>query len=322
VSLPAPRLDPAAARRIVANAIDRYVEARHARVEPFVDANFGLLASLRLHRRALGWDLVRAPANVALVGPYLATRLAASGLSRVGARGAADWLRGRRFFLGTDVARELEWRLHTDMLELPFEDGDRRSDKDALAAAILADPEFQAFLAQLAEPILRHRDEPETRARLRAHVETYSGARSAAADIVGNLVMASTGAAAFQQLTPGAISLGPVLATAIAHQAAVASFPLGAGLGSLWYGWFAVQPSVGLVAGVTGGLVLAAAVTAAFAGVVADPVQKALGLHQRRLHQLVELRGDSEVAFEVRDHYVARLFDLVDFVRGAARLMT
>ena len=60
-------------------------------------------------------------------------------------------------------------------------------------------------------------------------LETYAGARHAAADLFNNALLASTGAALFQKLTPGTFTLAPVLATALAHQAAVASFPLGAG---------------------------------------------------------------------------------------------
>jgi hypothetical protein len=155
----------------------------------------------------------------------------------------------------------------------------------------------------------------------------YADARSAAADLFNNALLAGTGAAVFQKLTPGTFTLGPVLAAAIAHQAAVASFPLGAAAGGLWYAWFPVQPSAGLLLGATGGLMLATAVTAGFAGVVSDPVLRALGLHERRLHRLIdalgrELEGDSEAAFQVRDHYVARIFDLLDLARAGARSLT
>ena len=52
-------------------------------------------------------------------------------------------------------------------------------------------------------------------------------------------------------------------------------------------------------------------------------MQRALGLHQRRLHRLIdalgrELEGDSDAAFHARDHYVARIFDLIDL--GARHL--
>jgi Family of unknown function (DUF6635) len=89
-------------------------------------------------------------------------------------------------------------------------------------------------------------------------------------------LLASAGATLFKQLTPGALSLGPVLAGAVAQQAAIASFPLGSAAGSLWYGLFSATPSGVLVASMTGGLIGLGAVVTAFAGVLTDPLQRAL----------------------------------------------
>lgn len=317
-----PAIDDAAANAILKRAIERYVAARHARVQEFIDANYALLGSLRLHRRALGLDLLRAPANVALLLPYLAMQLGAAGLRGLGARRSARWLRARKPFFETDVARELTFRLHRDLLELPYDDGRNRTGRDALALSILEEQP----IADLLDRLRAETDRPEARARVRTMLETYAGARHAAADLFNNALLAGTGAALFQTVTPGTFSLAPVLATALAHQAAIASFPLGAGLGGLWYAWFPAQPSIGLLLGTTGGLMLLTAVTAGFSGVIVDPVQRALGLHGRRLHRLIdvlgrELCGESEVAFEVRDHYLARIFDLVDLGRAAARTL-
>ena len=96
--LPAPALDDAEAEAIVARAIERYVAQRRGRVQGFVDANFGLLGALRLHRSALGLDLLRAPANVALVPPFLVVQLCAVALDRLGARHPAGWLRAASCF--------------------------------------------------------------------------------------------------------------------------------------------------------------------------------------------------------------------------------
>ncbi len=309
---------------IIEGAIERYIASRHERVAGFVDRHFSLIGSLRLHRQALGLDLVRAPANVVLMLPYLGMQLGGPALRRLGATQAAHRLSSRTPFLATDVARELTWRLHSDLLELPYDDGRYRSDKDALAEAILADPRVAAAVDLLAALARRHADDPDRQARLRRILETYAGTRAAAADLVNNVLLASAGLAAFQKLTPGTLTLGPVIAAALAHQAAVASFPLGASLGGIWYGLFPVTPSAALVAGATGGLVLLTATTAAFAGVVSDPLQRAFGLHQRRLHRLIEalgreLKGDSAAAFHARDHYVARIFDLIDLARAAHR---
>ena len=67
-----------------------------------------------------------------------------------------------------------------------------------------------------------------------------------------------------------------------------------------------------------------AAIATAFAGMVSDPVQRALGLHHRRLTALVD---GLERAFTARrrrgfvayDLYVARLMDLSDLLLGIAR---
>jgi hypothetical protein len=315
-------VEDAEVRAIVEHAIDRYIATRHERVAGFVDRHFSLTGSLRLHRRAVGLDLVRAPANVVLMLPYLGMQLGGAALRHLGARHAARRLSSRTPFLDTDVARELTWRLHSELLELPYDDGRRRSDKDALAAEILADPRVAAAVDLLAALARRHADDPDRQARLRRILESYAGTRAAAADLVNNVLLASAGMAAFQKLTPGTLTLGPAIAAALAHQAAVASFPLGASLGGIWYGLFPATPSAALVAGATGGLVLLTATAAAFAGVISDPVQRALGLHQRRLHRLIdalgrELRGDSDAAFHARDHYVARIFDLIDLARAA-----
>jgi hypothetical protein len=318
-------LDAAKVRQIVDDGIDRYLAARHAKVGDFVDANFGLSGSLRLHRHAVGLDLLRAPANVALIPPYLALQVGSAGARRLGAEGAARWLETRKLFFNTDVARELTGRLHAELLELPYADGRRRSDRDALAEEILSDTRLLTVFNTFESAILRHRHDEALRRRLKAMLDTYSDARTAAAELVVSTTMAGAGAAMFKQLTPGVLSLGPAVAGAIAQKAAIASFPLGAGIGSVWYGHFAAAPSTGLVAGTTGGLMVLAAAATAFAGVVGDPVQRALGLHQRRLHKLIdalgnEMRGGAQQAFRVRDHYVARIFDLLDVMQAVQRL--
>jgi hypothetical protein len=50
---------------------------------------------------------------------------------------------------------------------------------------------------------------------------------------------------------------------------------------------------------------------------VADPLQRLVDLHRRRLLRLIGmlediLCGDGEGRFPLRDHYVARLIDLLD----------
>ena len=233
---------------------------------------------------------------------------------RAGLAPAADWLDSRRYFLQTDVARELEWRLFTELLELPIRQGERVSERDALADEILRDPR----MAQGGGDELRSPAEQEAfRAWLAGAASTYEGTRVAAADLTNAAVSAGVGAFAFKKFTPGMMSLGPATAQVLVQNAAIAGFPLGSGAGALWYGVFPAAAPAALSIGLTGGLLAAGAVIGAFSGVVSDPIQRRLGLHHRRLKRLIdclerELTGQGDSRFTVRDHYVARTLDVIE----------
>jgi len=319
-------VDAAAARDIVNEAVARYCQSRHGRIESFAKENFSFLGSLRLHRHALGLDMVRAPVNLAMSAPFLTARIAAAGCRRVGRRQAADWLESRRFYLKTDVARELEWRLFVDFLELPFAQGTRVSEGDALAEELLRDSRVAGAIAARMEAAGLRGEDAKFRAWLSGALNTYQSTRVSSAEMSNALLGAGVGAIAFKQLTPGMMSLGPIAAHALVQSAAIASFPLGAGLGGVWYGLFPAVAPAALTVGATGGLVAAGAIFSAFSGVFSDPVQRRLGIHQRRLKKLLrcleqELRGDGEARFAVRDHYVARILDLFEGLNALRTLL-
>lgn len=319
------RPDAQMVRQAVADGLNRYYAERRTRVTPFVDEHFSLKGSARLHRAAFGLDVLRAPANILLSGPQAGLKIAAVAARAAGAKKAGAALDSRHLLLKTAVAREIEWLILTDLLELPFQQGDRIATPDALAAAILNDPAIAEPLARLLAGVGARASEPGFADRLAQALETYAGSRAAAAEIATNLLTTSAGAIALNKLTPGAIALGPALAGTLAQQAAIASFPLGTGLGSLWYGTFPAAPSLALVSSLTGGLVLGASAVAAFAGIVTDPLQRKLGLHQRRLLRLIDAlerqtTDPSARAYVVHDQYAARIFDLFDWLACAHRL--
>jgi hypothetical protein len=320
-----PEVDDHLARAVVSTAMRGYFRERRRRIGPFIDRHFSLGGAVRLHAKGFGWDLLRAPANLLLAVPNAGVQLAASGLGATGMRRAAGRLRALRVLLQTDVGRELQWLIMTELLELPWRHGDRVSSRDALAEAILAEPLVATMAQQVLAAIGRHGADSEFRARLEATLATYTDTRAAASEIATTLTLLGTGAVSVHQATPGAMTLGPALAAAIAQQSAIASFPLGSTLGSLWYGAFPAAASPALVAGLTGGLMLGAAALGAFAGLLTDPLQRHLGLHRRRLERLIaalERRwieghdGD----FVVRDHYAARLLGMLDVLASAWRL--
>ena len=314
-------LDRDLAVAAVAAGTRRYFADRRARVTPFIDRHFTLRGALAVHRAALGWDIAKAPVNLFLAAPQVAARLAAMVADKAGAPRAARILR-RPILLPTAVGRRIEWLVYTDLLQLPFRQGDRVCDHDALAESILADPVLTEAIAGI---LSGHARDLAFRESVRHAVTEYKASRAAAAEITTGLVSLGAGAAVFNKLTPGAASLGPTVAGLMAQQAAVASFPLGGWLGGVWYGVFPAAPSVGLLVVITGALVLSAATFAAFAGIVADPLQRLAGLHRMRLRRMIavlerQLTDPAAPGFAVRDHYVARLLDLFDLIATAVRL--
>lgn len=314
--------DAAVVRRAVEEGLRRYFSSRRDRADDFVARHFSLRGAAAIHRRAFGFDAFRAPLNLALAGPQVGLKLAGKAAKRAGRKRLANMLEQRNILLTTDVGREIEWLLRTELFELPYQDGKRVATRDALAETILADP---AIAVPLAAALRQQASDPAFRARLEEAMRQYLGSRAAAADITTSLAVLGTGAVTVKQLTPGVVSLAAPLAALLAQQSAIAAFPLGSGLGALWYGLFPAAPSALLVGGLTGGLLAAATVVAAFAGVIADPVQKRLGLHRRRLLRMID-RLEKQAfdpaapAFAVHDHYVARLLDLFDLLGSAYRL--
>lgn len=312
---------------IVDGAIGRYFEARRGRIDGFVKTHYSLIGSARLHRHALGWDVLRAPANVTVIGPTVALKLAALGARRLRAPRAAAWLGSRDLFLQTGVGREIDWLVQTEFLELPYIQKERTSTRDALAEEILIDARVEAVFSESLKAIEGQASRADFRIRLEEMLAAYTSSRAAAADLTNSLIGASVGAMALKKVTPSAISLGPPLAAAIAQHTAIASFPLGAGVGGLWYGAFPASASLGLVVGATAGVLGAASVLTAFTGVLTDPAQRRLGLHQRRLRRMLDVlerqfRGDEQARYVVREHYVTRLFDLLEVMRIAYRIAT
>lgn len=160
-----------------------YFDCRRAMIDDFVARHFTWPGTLRLHCAALGWDILRAPVNVALSPILVLTRFAAYLCRRLGGRGTADWRSRRRILLRTTVARRVEVLIVTDLLDLPLDEGAAARDPSALVRAILAAPQFR-------EAIRTRRSAAEAEAlgqRIAGALGEYAGARSAVAEMTTTL---------------------------------------------------------------------------------------------------------------------------------------
>ncbi|MEK0084570.1 DUF6635 family protein [Benzoatithermus flavus] len=279
-------LDP-----ILRAAVMTRAAACRARIPAFTARHFGLAGAWRLHREALGLDLLRAPLNVLLVGPALFLRIAAMLLRRLGFARSGTRLERRNPFLETRLARRIADLVLSELL---------RIDEATV-------------------------DAPASRERAHHLIAEYVAARHAVAEFAAALVALAAGLVLVQALTPGAISLGPILAKEMAQREAVEGFWLGSALGGLYHAWFPADVSWTRTVATTFAVMIGFALLATFTGLVTDPLQELLGLHRRRLRRLVDTLervalGESEASLALPDPWVARLVDLADAVLMAMRL--
>lgn len=318
-----PALTAQEAREIVTQAIHAHFDKVRARIPGFVDRTYGWVPALKINVKGLGRDIARAPLNAALVLPHFGLRLAAQGFARAGRHDTADWLNSRQLFLKTDVAREIEWRVWTELLELPYRDGGRVSAHDGLATAILAHPKLHDRLVQAERAYGRHMHEDALKERLMQAFTSYGESRAAAAEVASAFACLGAGAALLGQFTPSVLTLGPALSNLVAAKVAAAS---GGTLTGLWLGLVPIKAGAVTTVAVTAAAYLAAAAATAVSGAVTDPVQRHMGLHERRLNGMVDaielaLLGDTRAKFTPHDHYAGRLIDLADVLTAAWRLV-
>lgn len=283
---------PPCGRVVDAHAVTAQADACRARIPAFVARHFGWAGTLRLHRRALGLDLLRAPLNVLLVGPALFLRLLTLLCRLMGPPWLVDWLRRRDLFLETDLSRVIAELVMSEVLGL----------------GNAGDPSPASW-----------------RDRARDLLAEYVAARHAVTELAAGFIAIGTGLALVQALTPSAISLGPLLAQEMAQQQAIQGFWLGAWAGSIYHGWFPVSASWSELVGVTLTIMVCFALLSTFIGLLTDPIQQLLGLHRRRLERLIKTleliaSGKPDAALDLPDPYIARLTDLADLALIAMRL--
>lgn len=312
-------------RTVIEESARRYVSRCRQKVGPFCRRHFTIPGASRIHRKAIGHDLWRAPINVLWTLPYLMSQGAARICRPLGWERGMRWLERLPPGFKTSVASELEWLIYTELLELPVVQTDRSSERDALLETILSHAGIVETLLPELSMLHELTKAEDTRSKLEQFLNTYTSSRTAASELAGSLLNVAAGAAALREFTPGAVSLGHAAAAALAQKLAIANFALGPTLGSLYYGLFPAAASAGLIAATVGATMAVLGLLTAFTGIVTDPLQQTLGLQERRLQLLLtaienQLTGaDSD--FRLRDAYIARIFDIVDVVRGALHFL-
>jgi len=308
----------------ITNGVKRYIEQRRAMVDDFVIKHYSLKGAAKLHRHALGWDLVKVPINIILSVFNILMALVSFIADLVLPKSISNKIRKVPFVVKTKMDKELEQLIIHELLELPCSDVRPESRKDALMQAILDDKQLQKlFNTELDAFIANHPDARYSQKELLQKFTEYAAARTATADLASNAALLlytkiTMGAPAF-----GSLSAGTALASSITQSMAITEFWAGSFLGGLYYSHVGVTASLRLVISMTLLVTVALAILATFSGIITDPIQAKLGIHHKRLNEMLDsLEGDllkSDTKFSLKEKYAGRLFDLLDILSVAAR---
>ncbi len=315
-------------RRLVAKAveqgIERYIRSRKAKIPDFVNRHFSFKGALRLHQKALWKDLYKVPLNIVWIVPALIIRTSSYLSYKFGAAKIARLLNRLPAGFETEVQKEINWLIYSELLELPYKQAQRETKKDALLEEILNVSELSAVIADYLNEIDQKSTAPNFRRALEKNLQEYAGSRIAASDLAGSIISLSSGYAAFHKATPGALSGGSAAAAAIAEKIAVSQFWLGSTIGGWYYSLFPATASTGLVIAATGSIIATLALLSTFTGIITDPLQSKLGLHQKRLQKFLdalrdELLDKNGSPYKIKDLYMTRIFDILDLLITALR---
>jgi hypothetical protein len=261
--------------------------------------------------------------NLAWALPYTAIQVTSVVLKKIGLKKIDKLIEKVPIGFKTSVQEEINRLIYTELLELPYKKDNGKDVNDALLAEILDQPEIKCLFQVELDLILTQSQQEGFKKSLEKRLKEYSLSRTAISELAGNIIALATGVGMMGKMTPGGISFGTVLAATIAQQSAISSFFLGPTLGGLYYGMFPASASMGLAMASTSAVLATLAILSAFSGIITDPIQARLGIHEKRLNRLLDSlektlmeKGDSDL--KIREQYLARVFDLLDLLKTAA----
>ncbi len=292
---------------------ERYFQACELRVEKFSKKHFCYPGAWHINKHAFGWDLMKMPSNLIWAPFYMLIQLISFLLRRLHLPTLANHLRSTPCGFATQVQQQTNNQVYSELLGSPS-----HVEKCELHRFVLAS------ITETQGVALTNKDEEALREKLHPIVDQtlsqYSITRTASADITNTLLSTATGALTFKQFTPGGLGLGLVFASVYAQHSAKYNFIFGDTLGGIYYAVFPAEPSILIMTTSTLSILGLLSIIASFSGLLTDPIQYRLGLHQYRLKKLIrhmktDFKTQSRASFRPKDQYLARIMEVFDALK-------
>lgn len=244
--------------------ISEYISECRKRADRLSKDRFSLSDSWRIQKKFLLRDLAVTPINSAWSLPYLAIKKTLEILDKLGMTWAAKAASRIPSGIRTGYQKEMEYLIC----------------KEVLAWNLYQRPN------QLPEPI--EKAIPGNHARtIKNLVDQFSTSRALVSDLSSTGLTLLLGKVLFGNTALDLQSMAYLFAKKKAHDEAASNFFLGKGIGSAFYDVFPASVNVADVRAFFVALLIALTVMGMICTLLSDPIRKKLGLHEKRLHTLL-----------------------------------
>lgn len=274
-------------------SIRHYMSERRGRVSTFCEKYYGWRGMRTIHAEALKEDLLTNPLNLLWAIPHALLRSAAEWSRKLGWAAPSEAMKHVPAKFKTGSQKRIEWLLHTELLELPLDNGTWQSRADALAATFLRDPQLAALQGQPEWDSLLH----TTPGLWKKELQADSTERSAAADLASGFATLAIGWLFFGRAAMGVFGMGEQYAKQSVREEAVRNFSLGPihfgpkvdqKIGNIYYTIFPANPTQAQIWVGTAIILVGVALLSVALHALLDPLQQSLGLHEVRLRRFLD----------------------------------
>ncbi|WP_374078978.1 DUF6635 family protein [Bdellovibrio bacteriovorus] len=253
--------------------IEKYTEDRKKRVDDFIDRHFSIQETIEIQKKSFPIDLLFNPLNALWSIPYLSLKKSVETLDKLGWAKLTPAMERVPSGIKTGYQKEVEKLIATELL-----------DYDALVLELRKHPTINKLIATKELTL----NEFQIKAEFNKEIDKYSSSQAMITDLSGSVMTLLTGWYFFGDKTLGIFGIGDRIARKMARDKAASGFFFGEKLGSAFYSAFPPEPTKAQVFMATLGVGVLLTAFSVFAAVMSDPLRKRLGLHKKKLNNLIE----------------------------------
>nr|BFD67636.1 hypothetical protein HAGR004_26580 [Bdellovibrio sp. HAGR004] len=255
------------------DCIEKFTADRKQNISPFIEKHFTVSETLQIQKRHLPLDLVLSPVNALWSIPYLLIKKTVETSDKLGWPALNPIMDILPASFKTGYQKDIEKLIATELIG-----------EGILMDYIHKDPLLGPMVASGSVQL----DQRRIRTEVLKEVEKYTSSQAMISDICSSLLTVAVGWIYFGDKSLGIMGLGSRFARKMAREQASSNFFLGEKVGSVFYGVFPPAPTNTQIVLATFSVGALLTVCSLFVSVMIDPARKRFGLHEKKLHTLVD----------------------------------